>query len=84
MDFLSYNNDMNTTKVQELSLEHRRILNNLDKETLKLIVEDHSIAIEYAKKGVESVEPENVNREYIESVANEMQVLADMLLQERR
>ncbi len=57
-------------------------IDSLDKETLKLMVEDHIKALEYARKGIEEKEPEKVNDvEYLEAIANGMQKLAKIILE---
>ena len=52
-------------------------------ETLLIMFENRKIAREYAKKSIQSTEPEKFNEEYIEKVADGLQVLARMALEER-
>jgi hypothetical protein len=63
---------------------YKKQLESLDKEALKLVVDDHIKALEYANIGIRQVEPEKINDiDYLEQVANEMQKLAKMILESR-
>lgn len=44
---------------------------------------DRNQALEYARKGIQEIEPENLSDEYIEVVADEMQRIAGMIWTER-
>ena len=52
-------------------------------QTLQTVLENREKALEYAKKGIEESEPEKITKEYVEKVANSMQVLARIVLKER-
>jgi len=59
-------------------------IEQLDNETLKTVFDNHYIALEYARKAIEQVDPEKRNDvEYLEVVANGMQQLAKAILEER-
>ena len=44
---------------------------------------DRDQALEYAKKGIQEIEPENLTDEYIETLADEIQSIAKMIWEER-
>lgn len=59
-------------------------IETLDQETLEIMAKDHVKALEYARKGIEQIEPEKVNNlEYLELVANKMQRVAREILEKR-
>ncbi len=74
---------MDANKIEELQEKYKKQFQNLDSEGLRQISTDRSKAEEYAKKGIETVEPKNLNYDYIQTVANTMQLVAKMLLEER-
>lgn len=74
---------MDSKKLEELSEKYKKQLQNLDTQGLKMLADDHTRALEYAKNGIEMVEPENLTDEYVETVANTMQSVAKMILEER-
>ena len=63
--------------------EYKKKLANLDTETLRQVAQSHATAQQYAERGIGAVEPENLNERYIETIANEMQAIAKMVLKER-
>lgn len=65
------------------SSEYKKQIQNLDNTTLHIIMSDRNQALEYAKKGIQEVEPENLTDEYVEDLASEMQRIAGMILRER-
>ncbi len=74
---------MDAKKIEKLASEYKKQLDKLDSETLRIMSEDRSKATEYARKGIQEVEPENLSEEYVQTVANDMQVIARMILEER-
>ena len=75
---------MNSKNITEISKNYQKRLQNIETETLELIYKDHAKAVEYAKKGIEAVEPEKKSdSEYVETVARELQSVSLMLLKER-
>jgi len=75
---------MDNRKVAEIADVYSKQIQNLDSESLKSIVEDHSKAVEYVKKGIELTNwNKSLTDEDIEAIANEMQVVAKMIIKER-
>jgi hypothetical protein len=75
---------MDNRKVEEIADVYRKQIQNLDSESLKSIAEDHSKALEYVKKGIELTNwDKSLTEENIEAIANEMQLVAQMVLKER-
>jgi len=74
---------MNIKQLEELMAEYKKKLMHLDTETLKQVAQNHATAQQYAERGIGVIEPENLNDKYIETIANEMQTIAKMLLRER-
>lgn len=69
--------------MDELKKQYQAQIEQLDSDNLKIILTDREKALEYAKKGIEQLEPEKLTPEHIESIANEMQIIAKMILEER-
>ncbi len=70
--------------LQKASDEIKRQIEKLDDETLQRVYKDHSIAMEYTKKGILTVQPQaKMSREEINSLAYKMQSVALMQLKER-
>lgn len=67
----------------DLSEQYKKQIDSLDDETLRMTIDDRGKALEYARKGIEQIEPEKLTDEYVEAVANEMQNIAKMILEER-
>lgn len=63
---------------------YNRNLQKLDNETLERLSNSKEAAMECARKGRMQVKPEKINVENIEQIANEMQILARFLLEQRR
>lgn len=74
---------MGAKKIEKLASEYKKQLDKLDPETLGIMSKDRTKAAEYARKGIAEIEPENLNEEYVQTVANEMQTIAKMILKER-
>lgn len=74
---------MNTKRIEEISSNYKKQIQKLDNDTLRLIIKNRMQAIEYAKKGIEEVEPEILTGEHIRSVASEIQIVANLILEER-
>ncbi len=74
---------MDAKKIEKLASEYKKQLDKLESETLQIMSGDRLKAVEYARKGIAEIEPENLNEEYVQTVANEMQVIAKMILEER-
>ncbi len=69
--------------MDELKKKYQAQIEQLDSDNLKIILADREKALECAKKGIEHIEPEKLTPEHIESIANEMQIVAKMILKER-
>lgn len=59
-------------------------IGKLESDNLREVVYNRQKAIELAKRGIEEVEPERLTPEHIESIANELQIVAKMVLEERK
>lgn len=59
-------------------------IEKLDSDSLRDVVKDRQKALELAKRGIEQVEPKKLTHEHIESIANELQIVAKMILEERK
>lgn len=73
---LSYNLGMDD--ILKLSKEIQKKLQKLNDETLQSIITDYPKAVEYIKNN-----NQDLNNEQVESLAQEMQIIAQMLLKER-
>jgi uncharacterized Zn finger protein len=62
---------------------YKQQIAKLSNENLNIILTDRKKALEYARKGILQVDKENLNDDYIEVVADGMQDLALMILEER-
>lgn len=69
--------------MDDLKNKYQAQIEKLESDDLREIVEDREKALEAARKGIEEVEPEKLTVEHIEAMANEMQVIAKMILEER-
>ena len=69
--------------MDKLKKAYQAQIEQLDSDNLKIILEDREKALQYARKGIEQIEPEKLIPEHIESIANEMQIVAKMILEER-
>ena len=74
---------MNSKNVTEISKDYQKRLQNIETETLELIYKDHAKAVEYIKKGRKAVDGEELTDNQLEQIANEIQVIAKMILSER-
>ncbi len=63
--------------------DYKSKLDILDTETLRQVAQNYATAQHYAERGIGTIEPENLSNKYIDTIANEMQILAKMLLKER-
>lgn len=63
---------------------YKKQIQILGSEALRIVLEDRTKALEYARKAIEEKEPNNVTEEYIEIVANGMQKLAKIILEKRK
>lgn len=61
----------------------RAEIQRLSNEGLKRCLDDRSVALKYARQIVEKLEPENLNDEHINKLADGMQLFAQVLLKER-
>lgn len=59
-------------------------IEKLESEDLREVVKSRQKALELAKRGIEQVEPKKLTHEHIESIANELQIVAKMILEERK
>lgn len=78
-----YNTSIVAKDIEKLSKEYQKFIEELDSESLKLVTGDFSVALEYARKGMEQVDPGNLNNQSIQQIAIEMQNIANMVLRER-
>lgn len=62
---------------------YKQQIAKLSNENLNIILTDRKKALEYARKAILQVDPENLNDDYVEVVADGMQDLALMILEER-
>lgn len=62
---------------------YKKQLDKLSNETLGIMLKDREKELEYARKAIVEVDPQNLTDEYVEIVADGMQDLALMLLEER-
>lgn len=69
--------------MDELKRKYQSQIENLDSEPLREIVENRERAVEAARKGIEMVEPDKLTPEHIEAIANEIQIIGKMILEER-
>lgn len=76
---------MNAKKSQLDSLPEsfKEYISTLSSEGLQQIHQSKAIALKYAKKGILQTEPENSNDSHIALIADGMQVLAKIILEER-
>ena len=63
--------------------DYKQQIAKLSNENLNIILTDRQKALEFAKKAILQVDQENLNDDYIEVVADGMQDLALMILEER-
>lgn len=71
---------MDIIKQSEL---YKKQIQRLSTEIIRLILEDRSKALEYARIGIGQIEPNNLTEEHIEDVANELQRVAGFILEDR-
>lgn len=69
--------------LEDLKKKYQAEIEKLESEDLIEVAESREKALELARKGIEQVEPDKLTPEHIESIANEMQVVAKMILEER-
>lgn len=69
--------------MDELRNKYQAEIEKLESDDLRKIVEDRERALEAARKGIEEVEPDKLSPDYISTIANEMQIVAKMILEER-
>jgi uncharacterized Zn finger protein len=62
---------------------YKRQIAKLSNENLNIILTDRQKALEFAKKAILQVDRENLNDDYVEVVADGMQDIALMILEER-
>jgi len=76
---------MNAKKslIENLSKEQKEFIQNLDNETIARIHIDREEALKYAETGIKQTEPEKLNPDHLEKVADYMQILARIVLSER-
>jgi hypothetical protein len=73
-------NNLNKT----IDLEpYKTFFHRLRSESLRRIIRDRSTALKYARKGIKRMEPNKLNDEYVESVAEDMRRVAKMTLEKR-
>lgn len=74
---------MNTLD-KTISLEpYKTFFQRLRTETLKQVVRDRPTALEYARKGIKRMGPDKLTDEYVETVAENMQQVAKIILEKR-
>ena len=81
--FAKMNLNMNTLD-KTIGLEpYKTFFQRFRTESLRRIIKDRSTALEYARKGIKRMEPNKLSEEYVESVAEDMQRVAKMILEKR-
>lgn len=73
----------NKSLLNSLPEIYKEKISALSTESLEIILQDRNKAIEYAKKGLMQTEPEKDTDAYIELIADSMQILAKIVLDER-
>lgn len=71
------------SQIDSLPEIYKKPISMLNTEALEMIFQNRSKALEYASKGIMQTEPEKLNDEYIALIADSMQVLARIVLDER-
>lgn len=76
---------MNSKKslLGNLSEEQKNFIKILDNKGLEKIFQSRKEALKYAKQGILQSEPEKLKNDYIELIADSMQILARIVLEER-
>jgi hypothetical protein len=67
-----------------LSDSYEKSIQKLDNEVLEIISQNREKALEYARKGIEQTEPDKLTTKDIKLIADNMQILARRILEERR
>lgn len=62
---------------------YKKMFQKLTNITLRQVAESRTVALDYARKGIEQQESSNLTAERIERMAEEMQKVAKMVLEER-
>ena len=76
-------NNSKKSLLANLPERHKKTIHRLSNEALTKMYNSREIALEYAKKGIIKTDPEQLNDEHIEIIADGAQVLARMILEER-
>ncbi len=76
---------MNSKKsqIENLPEIYKSQIKKLSNETLKIIYQKREKTLEYASKGIIQTEPKNNNEEHVALIADSMQILAGIILNER-
>ena len=62
---------------------YEKEIKKLDIKVLEIISQDREKALEYARKGIEQTEPDKLADRHIARVADDMQIIARVILKER-
>ena len=62
---------------------YKTFFQRLRSESLRRIISDRSTSLKYAKKGIKALEPDKLTDKYMETVADNMQKVAKMILEKR-
>ncbi len=69
--------------IENLPEIYKSQIEKLSNEVLKIISQSREKALEYATIGINQTEPEKNNEEHVALIADSMQVLARIILDER-
>ena len=82
---MRYNTVVKTKKAytNNLSDSYEKAIQKLDNEVLEIISQNREKALEYARKGIAQAEPNKLTDRHITLVADNMQIIARVILKER-
>ena len=69
--------------LKKFKANHKKLIQNLDNDTLEIMVKNRKVTREYARESIMKYEPEKLTDEYIDVMTDGMQKTAQMLLAER-
>lgn len=69
--------------LENLPDSYKKQIKRFSSEGLQIMFQNRAKALEYAKKTIEKFSPEDLNEEYVGKVADGMQILARIVLEER-
>lgn len=74
---------MKVKSLNETQKDIKKQLDNLDTATVKLLAKDHLKARQYIRIGREAIKADKLTDEELDQIANELQAVAKMLLDEK-